>query len=141
MSTVLMIEDDETCRELVKNSLAGKFKFTFVATLRDAIDVLGKDVFDAVAIDPGLPDSESSKTFDVIKARVKDAGFKPAIIVCSGHNDPDFIYDVIQKNASGFYDKNKLDRNCSSLARMLDVAIKTNELSNTIDRAKMRLED
>ncbi|MDQ3169841.1 MAG: ATP-binding protein, partial [Acidobacteriota bacterium] len=103
--TVLVIEDDETVRKLLKRSLEGLgYGVLAAATSRDAIATYHAHgaAIDAVLCDVVLPDVGGPETVRQILAMAAQA---PAVLFMSGHTDHALLRDGTLQDASNFMQK------------------------------------
>ena len=114
---VLLVEDNQLQSKLIKNllqnrkpgSLAEGFSFqvTWVKTLREALEELGKNNFNVVLLDLTLPDS---KGLDTLKELLKQCSTIP-IVVQTGTEEESLVVQALQLGAYGFLPKRNLDSN------------------------------
>ncbi|TWT98354.1 sensor histidine kinase [Stieleria varia] len=106
---VLLVEDNETHAHLVRRHLQKAQLSTIdvqrVGTLRDAIDAIHTDKYDAVLLDLSLPDSDITETL----GRFIDTTPNAAIIVLTSLNDLDFASKLVLQGADDFLVKSDID--------------------------------
>jgi len=76
---ILHVEHDDTLARVVSTSASEDWDFRWAGTVRRAKEALGKEAFDVVLLDLGLPDGSG---WDLIEAIRKNAG-DPEVIVFS----------------------------------------------------------
>ncbi len=79
---VLIVDDDETLRDLLAEQLRMHEEFTpsAVATARDALDLAKTEPFDVMILDVGLPDMDGRELCRLLRK----AGIKAPIIMLTG---------------------------------------------------------
>ncbi len=85
---ILLIEDDDVLRESLSEQLDmhKEFETTSVSSGRDALEKIGREHYDLVLLDIGLPDLDGCEVCRMMRC----AGFKSPIIVLAGaHTDVD----------------------------------------------------
>ncbi|GAB0056083.1 hypothetical protein SIID45300_00383 [Candidatus Magnetaquicoccaceae bacterium FCR-1] len=140
---VLLVEDSEADQLLVREnaeisgngSVAHLPRLTLipVGELRQAIEQLSQDRFDAVLLDLNLPDSIGMETF----LRLHDQAPELAIVVLTGLDDDALGADTIRHGAQDFLNKGSLDG--PLLLRSLRYAVERQQLINELDRTRRRL--
>ena len=103
--TILVIEDDDNVRKLLRRSLEGLgYGVLAAATSREAIAVYREhgDVIDAVLCDVVLPDVGGPDTVRQILAMGAQA---PAVLFMSGHTDHSLLRDGSLEAAVNFMQK------------------------------------
>jgi diguanylate cyclase (GGDEF)-like protein len=118
---ILLIEDDESCAELVKALLAcvrwASPSVETVTTLREALARLTLERFDLVISDLNLPDSEGIATLQAV-ARACDR----LIIVVTASDDPGLREQALECGAYDLLHKGKLTQ--ATLERLVRLASK-----------------
>lgn len=118
---VLCMEDDETQQMLLRADLeqltAPALLPTFVETLADALQVIGRYKFDAVLVDLNLPDSTGLATVQRVCAVAPDL----PVIALSGRQDAGIARQALVCGAQDFVFKQEL--NGVRLARSILYAI------------------
>ncbi len=128
MAKLLVIEDDDADAEMLRRKLHNSFDLRMAKGLAGAQYVMEHESVDAVLLDLGLPDSEKDQTMRKVKRLCPPV----AIIVLSGHSDPELIARTISENASDFLVKGVGDRTGEGLAASIRTAIKSNTAIYTL---------
>lgn len=131
MSLLLQIEDDADYRELVSRKLEDQFFVEAASTVREGLEKLNVKHYDAILLDPGLPDSNQHETY----LRIKGAKPDSAIIILTGNDDESFARKQIQDCASGVLVKGKNDLDPLAFASQITRAICTHRICRTLDVA------
>lgn len=99
---VLLVEDDPADALLVRAALAGteleRFELTVARRLTTAVERAGKDPFDVMVLDLGLPESKGLETF--VQAR-RDIPNLP-VIVLSGLEDEQTAMQCVRQGAQDY---------------------------------------
>jgi predicted heme/steroid binding protein/uncharacterized membrane protein len=119
---VLLIEDNPGDARLIQDMLADSTNTEFIIdwkqTLRDGLEILGGNHYDAVLLDLGLPDSpQRSTTF----TRVQSTAPTLPIIILTGLDDDNFAVSTVRRGAQDYLVKGKIDTNI--LVRTIRYAI------------------
>jgi diguanylate cyclase (GGDEF)-like protein/PAS domain S-box-containing protein len=108
-TTVLLIEDDPADARLIQDALAGTggslFQVEWVTRLSEAVERLGKDVFEVVLLDLTLPDSKGLEAFDQVLQAAPDA----LILVLSGLTDEENVRQAMARGAHDYFSKGHVD--------------------------------
>lgn len=131
MSLLLQIEDDPAYQELVSRRLEGRFIIEVASSLHEGLAKIKDGKYDAILLDPGLPDSSQHETFRRVKESKPDA----AIVILTGNNDEDFVRRQIQDCASGVLVKGKNDIEPLAFAAQIKRAIYTHRVCRGLDSA------
>ena len=107
---ILMIEDNPGDARLIQDMLAEaknvEFALDWKQTLTGGLDSLGRNTYDAVLLDLGLPDSpQRSASF----TRVQTAAPTLPIIVLTGLDDETFAVTTVRRGAQDYLVKGKID--------------------------------
>lgn len=137
MKSVLVIEDDKIYREQLAALLAGEFEIMESTGLRDGIVAINSRHFDAVILDPGLPDCRREEAVSA----VKQANPSALVLVLSGYDKPEAIRKAIEDNASGYFIKGRDDETSERLSSAIRLAITTNQSCQTLDQARRNVEE
>ncbi|MBF0165761.1 MAG: response regulator [Magnetococcales bacterium] len=139
---VLLVEDSEADQVLVRENADSsgngsiahlpRLRLTPVVELRQAIDLLSRERFDAALLDLNLPDSIGMETF----LRIHDKAPDLAIVVLTGLDDDAMGADTIRHGAQDFLSKGSLDG--PLLLRSLRYAVERQRLINELDRTRRR---
>jgi len=119
---ILMIEDNPGDARLIQDMLAEaknvEFALDWKQTLTGGLDSLGRNTYDAVLLDLGLPDSpQRSASF----TRVQTAAPTLPIIVLTGLDDETFAVTTVRRGAQDYLVKGKID--AETLVRTIRYAI------------------
>lgn len=104
---ILVVEDDAQFARLLIAMLAQDSEphvVVHAACLADALARLAERQFDAVLIDPGLPDSKGLPTFRAARDRAGDA----PVVVVSGTRDDALALEAIREGAADYLVKGGL---------------------------------
>jgi len=136
MKRVLVIEDDKTYRELLTTLLSKEFEIMESTGLLAGIVAINSRNFDAVILDPGLPDCRREEAV----AAVKHAKPSALVLVLSGDDKPETIRKAIEDNASGYFIKGRDDESSERLSASIRLAIATNQNCQLLDQARKNVE-
>ena len=136
MKRVLVIEDDKTYRELLAALLSKEFEIMESTGLLSGIVAINSRNFDAVILDPGLPDCRREEAV----AAVKHANPSALVLVLSGDDKPETIRKAIEDNASGYFIKGRDDESSERLSASIRLAIATNQNCQLLDQARKNVE-
>jgi len=136
MTSLLIIEDDEAQLFILRRMLRGRYDFTEVRTLSEGLALLNEYNYDAVLLDPGLPDSRR----EITVARIKAAKSSPLILVLSGNEDPTLRAKALRDSASNYLIKGIDDKDPNTLSAAIDLGIATHRNVNGLDRARQEID-
>ena len=98
----LLIEDNPAdallLKEALGNDLLADFQVTVVEQLRTGLEMLGREKFDILLLDLGLPDSNGLKTFETAYQKFPTV----PMIVLSGMADAIFAQEAVQTGAQDY---------------------------------------
>jgi predicted heme/steroid binding protein/CheY-like chemotaxis protein len=119
---VLLIKDNpgdaRIIQDMLVESTSTEFIIDWKQTLRDGLEILGGNHYDAVLLDLGLPDSpQRSTTF----TRVQSTAPTLPIIILTGLDDDSFAVSTVRRGAQDYLVKGKIDTNL--LVRTIHYAI------------------
>ncbi len=118
---ILLVEDSPSDADLVQQALqlsgAGRFDFTCVERLQDALARLGNESFDVLLLDLSLPDSSGAETF----RRAHSAAPLVPIVVLTGANDESLGLTAVQEGVQDYLVKGQADGR--QIARAIRYAI------------------
>ncbi len=137
MSSVLIVEDDESYRKVLERKLEGKYFVHGVATLNEALRIFGTLSFDAVLLDVGLPDSDQYATV----SRMKKSYPKCTIVVISGNENPDIVSACIKDSASSYLVKGRDDQNMDTFAYAIDKAMSNNRITQKMEQVRKMIDN
>lgn len=131
---VLLVEDDPADAGLAMRALRSASKFpAHAANLSEALARLNESPFDAVLLDLGLPESQELETLRKVLCAAPNA----AVVVFTGHDDPDFAERAIQNGAQDYLVKDQLDS--AALTSALRRAITRKQLEERARLADRRI--
>ena len=137
MTKVLIVEDDVGYAWMMIKKLGSFFEVESVATLKEAVEVFGKRAFGAVLLDIGLPDTKIDNTVALMKGCYPEC----AIVVLSGHEDPERIKRCIRDSASSYLIKGRDDKDGQQLATAINSAISNNAVYQKVERVRKEIEN
>jgi two-component system, cell cycle sensor histidine kinase and response regulator CckA len=118
---VLLVEDSSSDAELLQTTLQqsgeGRFEFTWVDRLADALARLIEEPFDVLLLDLSLPDSSGSKTY----RRAHSAAPGMPIVVLTGVKDESLGLAAVQEGVQDYLAKGEADGR--QIARAIRYAI------------------
>lgn len=134
---LLLVEDDPADARVVQaflNGAAGApFRVRRVMRLKEALEILESEGFQAILLDLTLPDSRG---LDSVRA-VREAAPHIPLVVMTGLEDEQVALEAVQGGAQDFLVKGKVDSHL--LARSLHYAIERQRLQAERDRLQERL--
>ncbi len=145
MATILVVDDEESIRNLMRMTLElDHYKVFTAADGPSALEIFEKENPDVVLLDVRMPGMSGIEILDRIKAMNPDA----EVIIITGHGDMDMAVDCLRRQASNFLTKPVGDELLSlSLKRSLErVALKkkikqyTRNLEILVREANVELE-
>ena len=105
---VLLIEDNEDdfllIRELLSEEKMVAFRLEHADRLSTAIEALCRSQFDIVLLDLGLPDSNSTETFD----RLHEACQTTPVIILTGLDDEELAVEKLKSGAQDYMVKGEI---------------------------------
>ena len=135
---VLVVEDQAADAVLVKRRLKAikteQWLVDWVTNLADAIEHLGREHYQAVLLDLGLPDATGPETFLRIQAHSRDT----AIIVLTGDNDQERVREVMTLGAQEYLYKG--DATGVRLASRIRYAVERRQLLRKLDELVVNLQ-
>ncbi|MCM2358320.1 MAG: GGDEF domain-containing response regulator [Geobacteraceae bacterium] len=127
---LLLIEDnpgdERLLSEMLKEIGSARISMTAVASLDEALRIIGYVVFDLILLDLNLPDSEGLETFRRIQEAAPDV---PAVIL-SGMDDEDIAVGAVQAGAQDYLIKGEVDGKL--LVRSLRYAIERHKMREAL---------
>ncbi len=145
MAKILIVDDEESLRTLLKMSLElDGHSILLAADGPAALDIYDQELPDVVILDVRLPGMDGIQVLGRIKAKYPDA----EVIIASGHGDLDMAVKAIRNEASNFISKPVSDELLSvALTRCIErIALKkklkayTNNLETLVREANVELE-
>jgi response regulator RpfG family c-di-GMP phosphodiesterase len=98
-SKILIVDDNPDIVEVLSDFLQlSSCEVYKASTGKEAIEALGKYNVEIVLLDLKLPDTNGIALLDTVKEHDPTI----AVIMMTGHHDPDFIIDAMKKGASDF---------------------------------------
>ncbi len=101
MSTILIVDDDESIREMLRELLSPLYECYTAGTVEEALAQLQVTPFDVVMTDISLPDRSGLDLLGLVRQ------FQPQtpVIVISGINDVEYARGLLQMGAFGYLAK------------------------------------
>jgi two-component system, cell cycle response regulator len=124
---ILLVEDAEDSFKII-NDILNDLNFTNVSravNIKDALNVLEQDRFDLILLDHFLDDGTG---FDFLEI-TKEKKIETPVIIVTGYGDEMLVSQMIQKGASDYLPKDKLNK--ESLSGVID---------NTIEKTRLKME-
>jgi len=141
--TILLIDDDEEDRLLLRSALGDAFVLVEVGTIVDGLTMMAQARFDLVLLDLTLPDSDREHTLGRILAEHPE---QPPVIV-TGYANPDFVQRMLNVGARGYLIKGRDDMDGKVLVGRLNQLLnhaqsvrKLGEATEIITKTKQELE-
>ncbi|TAF30420.1 MAG: PAS domain S-box protein [Oscillatoriales cyanobacterium] len=111
-------EDVEFIQELLSECRLGQLiETTNVVRLREAIEILSREIFDVILLDLSLPDSQKFNSF----FRLQDFGINIPIVILTAADDEEVAVELIAAGAQDYLVKSQVDSRL--LVRTLKCAI------------------
>ena len=135
MTRVLLVEDNpEDVRNVERLLTAADtpFDVTSVGRLSDALSRLATGDIDVILLDLGLPDTDSSQTFDRVSAAARGI----PIIILTGQNDDRMAALAVRSGAQDFLVKRHI--NAPLLARSLQYAVERQRYQDALRASEQR---
>lgn len=106
---VLLVEDNELDARMMlralRESAETRFELVRAETCAAAVDALGAEAFDCILLDLSLPDASGLTALD----RVMEAAPSSPIVLLTGLDDPKVAVDAVERGASDFLPKSRVD--------------------------------
>ena len=135
---VLLVEDNPGDADLIVELLpagpATLFDVKHVVRLSEALACAGRDRFDLVLLDLGLPDSNGLATLRTMRRQAD----KVPIIVLTGNNDEQMGLEAIREGAQDYLVKGQADK--TLLARSIKYAVERRRAENALKELNDSLE-
>lgn len=104
-TTVLIVDDDTSCRQELVNALhPAHFTTCEATTCEEAMKQLKEKSFDCVLLDYVLPDKDG---LSFLK-EVRDAGITTPIVVITGYGDELLVASMLKSGANDYIPKDKM---------------------------------
>jgi diguanylate cyclase (GGDEF)-like protein len=127
---VLLIEDSPgdagLIKEMLKDTDAARFELEHVDKLSTGLERLGKEGFDVLLLDLGLPDSTGIKTLE----KVLNQAAEVPVIVLTGLADEEVGIKAVQEGAQDYLVKGPVDSNV--LIRAIRYAIERKRMEKAL---------
>jgi signal transduction histidine kinase len=139
--TVLILDDDPSCRILLRSCLKKSLKenreiiVIEKGTLKETIDVLGQNKCDILLIDLNLPDSQGLNTLDVVHEQFPDI---PKVVI-TGETDQTIGLQAMSHGAQEYLVKGEYTS--QSLGKSIFYAFERKRLQRSKDEAFEQLEN
>jgi DNA-binding NarL/FixJ family response regulator len=141
--TILLIDDDEEDRALLRSALWQEFRVEEASTIAEGLAKLAQSRFELVLLDLSLPDSERENSLGRVLAEHPD---QPAVIV-TGYAEPDSVQRMLNVGARGYLIKGRDDVDGPLLVSRLNQLLqdaqsvrKLGEATEIITRTKQELD-
>jgi len=138
LTRILLVEDNpgdaRLIRELLCEAGTNAYKVMHVATLSDALDILGASTVDVMLLDLSLPDSSGLETV----RRVDERASEIPIIVMTGTDDGELALSAVQAGVQDYLVKG--ETSCEWLVRCMRYAIERKRDRQTLARKNDELE-
>ena len=140
-SKVLLVDDSPDVIEILSDFLnMNGCEVSSASTGRTATEMLDKEDFEIVILDVKLPDVNGISLLDTIKVKNPTV----AVIMITGHHEPDFVVEAMKKGASDFLMKPfEFDKLMLSMMRVLrerELLIEKESILHSIeDKQKIEL--
>ncbi len=99
---ILVIDDDiEICNTLITILAENGFSATSARSAKEALNLMGKEIYDAALIDIKLPDMDGTSLIKELRK------INPCMvcIIITGHADFNNVYEAIKEGVDGFFTK------------------------------------
>jgi PAS domain S-box-containing protein len=126
---LLVVDDNDIDRELVRRLLAQSFTVTEAATAREAIAAC--DGVDCVLLDHRLPDADGLDLLPELLAR------KLPVLMLTGQGNESIAVEAMKRGACDYLTKERLAR--EPLTRSITKALETSALKSRIDQQQSEL--
>jgi len=134
---VLVVEDSEVDSLIIKRFLlrshAPRFQLKICQYIRDAVEALRLDEYDALLLDMGLPDGSGLGLIDV----VREANSTIPIVIMTGNEDDELAISALRRGAQDYVLKQ--DLSTDQLRRALRYSIERHSLAQELELANRKL--
>jgi PAS domain S-box-containing protein len=131
---ILIIEDDIVDRKLLQRLLSQSTlpvsEIKSAECLKTALEFLGKEHFDVVFLDLGLPDSQGIESFSEIHGKTPNV----PVIVLSGLGDEEMAVKAVKQGVQDYFVKGQIDSNL--MARAVRYAIERKKAAEQLRQAE-----
>ncbi|MCA9517553.1 MAG: response regulator [Myxococcales bacterium] len=122
--TVLIVDDNDVDRELIRRMLSGRFAILEAPTAREGLAALEERQIDCVVLDYRLPDEDGIDVLASITAR------DTPVIMLTGEGNTTVAVEAMKRGAQDYLGKNYLQRD--TLARAVDNALEKLRLEREV---------
>ena len=133
---LLVVENDHKDFGLLRDQLrqsGSVFNLVQVTTLREALESLANDWYDAVVLDLNLPDSSGLETYSTVRSQIRNI----PIVVLSHYVAPDAGQESLGMGLHDFI--NKSNANAELLERTVRHAIERQRLQEQVEASERQL--
>lgn len=124
--TVLIVDDNDVDRELIRRMLSGRFSILEVPTAREGLSALAEHDVDCVVLDYRLPDEDGIDVLASMAAR------DMPVIMLTGESNTVVAVEAMKRGAYDYLGKDHLQRD--TLARAVDNALERLHLEREVKR-------
>lgn len=101
-ASILIIDDSEAIRELVKAYCSHHFAVASVSSVSQALEALKEDPYDLILLDIELMETDGFSAMKELTRSLGNAGLpRPPVLALSAHDGAHFIAELIQAGFSG----------------------------------------
>ncbi len=138
---ILLVEDDDIDAEVVLRTLGVRssekgsttYDVRHVSNLTEGLQALGRESFDIILLDMGLPDASGIESFEKVYTHTPDT----PIVMLTGSQDEELALEVVRKGAQDFLVKGESTGH--ELARCVKYAIERHRLKGELDETVLAL--
>jgi len=133
MSVILVVDDNDVDRELIRRYLGASFATEEASTAEQAFDTLAHEDVDCIVLDYRLPDADGLEFLDRLPAD------RPPVVILTGQGGEQIAVEAMKRGADDYLAKAGLD--ATSLRRAIEHAIDKATLRHEVARrdAQIRL--
>src|SRR5580765_633977 len=132
--TLLIVDDEKTTREGLRDALQDKFDVYLAADAKTAMDLLEEEHFDVLLTDFRLPSEDGMKLI----ARAKSLPRPPVCILMTAYGSEETAVEAIKKGADDYIAKGKL--NIDELEFRIRRALKQQKLESENQQLHQQLD-
>jgi two-component system cell cycle sensor histidine kinase/response regulator CckA len=126
MKVILVVDDNDVDRELIRRFLGGQFSTSEASTAEQAFDTLTRQEVDCIVLDYRLPDADGLQILDRLPAD------RPPVVVLTGQGGEQIAVEAMKRGADDYLAKAGLDG--VSLRRAIEHAIDKAILKHEVAR-------